>query len=186
MAIQMMGQKALYLLEKKLDEIKERVENNIGVIDNEQIRLLWFLSPPIYNFELLHYAEKYGAVVVQSWIELVFSGYDQTLLDPANPLESIARKLMCRPDSPNFQFFPEAMIKVVKQLKVDGVIDAVMRSCGVVPGLLRTLKDGVFKATGVPSLLVDADYSDDRECDETAVKASLDTFIATLLRKKGV
>jgi benzoyl-CoA reductase/2-hydroxyglutaryl-CoA dehydratase subunit BcrC/BadD/HgdB len=185
MAVQTMGQKAFHLMEKKRDEVKERVEKGIGVIDNERIRLLWFLSPPVYNLDLLHHAEKDGAVVVQSWIDPVFAGYDAAVLDPDHPLESIARKLMYRPDSPNFQTFPEILAKKVKDFQIDGVISAVMRSCAVIPGQMRRLKDHVFDQLGVPTLMIDADYGDQRECDEVAIIDNLDSFVAALLARKG-
>jgi benzoyl-CoA reductase/2-hydroxyglutaryl-CoA dehydratase subunit BcrC/BadD/HgdB len=186
MAVHTMGQKAFHLLEKKRDEVQQRAQKRIGVIDDERVRLLWFLSPPVYNLDLLHHAEKDGAVVVQSWIEPVFAGYDATVLDPDHPLESIARKLMCRPDSPNFQTFPEILAKRVKDFQIDGLVNAVMRSCGLVPGQMRRLKDRVFNELGVPTLMIDADYSDERECDAAAIMESLDSFVAALLARKGV
>lgn len=185
MSVQMRGQRAFPLVEKQRDELKERVEKGIGVIDNEKLRLFWFAVPPVYNFEILHYPEKYGAVVVKCWVERVFNGFDPTVLDPDHPLESIAKKLLTRPDNPNFQLFPDAMADIVRDWRIDGVVAAVKRSCGVVPSAMRRLKDSVFEVTGVPTLIVDADYADSREFDEESITASLDSFVETLLARKG-
>lgn len=179
------GRQALPLQEKKRDELRERVESGIGVIDGETLRLLWYVSPPLYNFELLHYPEKFGAVVVTSWIERTFIGYDPSVLDPDRPLESLAKRLLTRVDGPTFQFLPGELIRIVKDLKIDGVVAAMMRSCSVMPAQMRRLRDDLLEATGVPTLLVDVDYLDSRECDETQITGSLDSFVATLLEGKG-
>ena len=184
-ALHLEGRKAFPLLERKRDELRERVENGIGIIDGERLRLMWYVSPPLYNFELLHYPEKYGAVVVTSWIERTFVGYDPSVLDPKRPLESLARRLLTRVDSPTFQDLPGEVIQMVKDLRIDGVVTAMMRSSSVMPAQLRKLRDEVLKATGVPSLLVDVDYLDSRECDETQLTAGLDSFVETLLEAKG-
>jgi benzoyl-CoA reductase/2-hydroxyglutaryl-CoA dehydratase subunit BcrC/BadD/HgdB len=185
MSVHMRGQRAFPLVEKQRDELKERVEKGIGVIDDEKLRLFWFAVPPVYNFEITHYPEKYGAVVVKCWIERVFNGFDPTVLDPDHPLESMARKLLTRPDNPNFQLLPEAVVNIVKDWRIDGVVAAVKRSCGATPSQMRRLKDAILEATGVPTMIVDADYADSREFDEESIAASLDSFVETLLSRKG-
>lgn len=42
-----------------------------------------------------------------------------------------------------------------------------------------------MKETGVPSIVFDLDGVDDREHDEAVAKASLDSFVETLIAKKG-
>jgi hypothetical protein len=50
---------------------------------------------------------------------------------------------------------------------------------------MRRLKDHVFDQLGVPTLMIDADYGDQRECDEVAILDNLDSFVAALLARKG-
>jgi benzoyl-CoA reductase/2-hydroxyglutaryl-CoA dehydratase subunit BcrC/BadD/HgdB len=119
-------------------------------------------------------------------MDRVFAGYDPAVLDPDKPLESVARKLLCRPDNPNFQLLPEAVTKLVRDFQIDGVVAAVKRSCCITPSQMRRIKDEVYKATGVPTVILDADYGDSREYDDEATTAALDSFVETLLAKKGV
>ena len=53
------------------------------------------------------------------------------------------------------------------------------------PAQMRRLKDHVFDELGVPTLMIDADYGDERECDAVAIKENLDSFVAALLARQG-
>jgi hypothetical protein len=49
----------------------------------------------------------------------------------------------------------------------------------------RLIKDAILRETGVPSVIFDLDGVDQREYDAAATKENLDTFVETLLAKKG-
>jgi hypothetical protein len=51
---------------------------------------------------------------------------------------------------------------------------------------MQTLaKQTLMKETGVPYIVFDWDNVDDREHDEAVAKATVDSFVETLLAKKG-
>ncbi|MFH1436320.1 MAG: 2-hydroxyacyl-CoA dehydratase family protein [Pseudomonadota bacterium] len=174
------------LFKRLRDEVKERVDRKIGVVEDEKLRLMWVGLPPLNDFKLLNYTEKHGAVMVKHMLEfLVGFSLDPDLMDPEKPLESIARAQLSSPANPMYQASIDYFVKAVKDYKVDGVICVIMRSCGHVPGMQRMTKEEIFKETGVPALIFDLDGSDAREYDEAATKAHLDSFVETLLARKG-
>lgn len=55
---------AVKFLEQVLAEVKERVAEKTGVIEDEQIRLFWDNIPLWYNMGIFNYFEKMSGVVV--------------------------------------------------------------------------------------------------------------------------
>jgi benzoyl-CoA reductase/2-hydroxyglutaryl-CoA dehydratase subunit BcrC/BadD/HgdB len=176
----------LELFEKLRDQLKERVERGIGVVENERLRLLWLGIPPLCDFHLLNYPEKHQAVVAKSMLEFL-TGFtlDPELIDPQAPLESLARAQLASPANPLIQGSIDYFLQAVRDYRIDGVIAVVKRTCGLIPGTLRLTKEALSRATGVPSVVFDLDGVDQREYDREAAKAHIDSFIETLLARKG-
>ncbi|MBN2496799.1 MAG: 2-hydroxyacyl-CoA dehydratase [Deltaproteobacteria bacterium] len=178
--------RTLGIFERYRDELKERVERGHGVVENERLRLMWIGMPPLCDFKLLNYPEKHGAVVVKSMLEFL-TGFDldPETLDPEEPLESLARAQLVSPANPTIEQTLDYFTRAAADYRVDGVINVVKRSCGLLPGMQRLTKEAIFEATGVPSMIFDLDGVDVREYDPEATKANLDAFVETLLARKG-
>ena len=118
------------IFERYRDELKERVENRIGVVEDEKLRLMWMGLPPLCDFKLLDYLEKHGAVVVKSMLEYL-TGFtlDPDLMIPENPLESLARAQLLSPANPFTQSSVDYFVKAAKEYRIDGLISVVKRSC---------------------------------------------------------
>ncbi len=176
----------LELFERLRDQLKERVEQGIGVVENEKLRLLWLGIPPLCDFHLLNYPEKYQAVVAKSMLEFL-TGFtlDPELIDPERPLESLARAQLASPANPLIQGSLDYFVQAVRDYRIDGVVAVVKRTCGLIPGMLRLTKEAISRATGVPAVVFDLDGVDQREYDRAAAKANLDSFIETLLARQG-
>ena len=174
------------IIERYRDELKERVEEGVGVVDNERLRLMWIGMPPLCDFKLLNYPERHGAVVVKSMLEYL-TGFtlDPALIDPEEPFESLARAQLTSPANPTIGGTIDYFVQAAKDYRVDGVINVVKRTCGLLPGMQRLTKEAIWEAAGVPSLVFDLDGVDEREYDAEATKAQLDSFVETLLAKKG-
>jgi benzoyl-CoA reductase/2-hydroxyglutaryl-CoA dehydratase subunit BcrC/BadD/HgdB len=184
--IQLPGtQLGVTLFERLLKELKGKVERGEGILDDEKLRLLWFGVPPFYNMGLLNYVEKYGAVVVKSMIEYIAGGaYDPSIMDPDKPLESLAYKALVDIVNPISENMVNFIRETVKDFHIDGVIGVVKRSCGLLPGYMRPVKDAVYEDSGVPTTIFDLDGLDIREYDDATSKANLDSFIEALLASK--
>jgi benzoyl-CoA reductase subunit B len=175
----------LDLIERLRDEVKERVEKGVGVVDQEKIRLLWVGMPPTCDFALLNYPEQYGAVIAKSTLEfLVGFPLSPRLLDPEEPLVSIARAMLASPSNPMYNSAIDWIVQETKAYKIDGVICTVERTCSLTPGMLRLTKDAISRETGLPSIVFDVNGGDEREYDPAAAKANIDSFIESLLTSK--
>lgn len=184
--IQLAGtQLGVTLFERLLRELKGKVERKEGILDDEKLRLLWFGVPPFFNMGLLNYVEDYGAVVVKSMIEYIAGGaYDPSIMDPEKPLESLAYKALVDIVNPTSENMVDFIVRTVKDFQIDGIIGAVKRSCGLLPGYMRQVKDAVYKESSVPTTIFDLDGLDIREYDDATSKANLDSFIEALLASK--
>jgi benzoyl-CoA reductase/2-hydroxyglutaryl-CoA dehydratase subunit BcrC/BadD/HgdB len=177
--------RTLEIFERYRDELKERVARGHGVVEHERLRLMWIGMPPLCDFKLLNYPERHGAVVVKSMLEYL-TGFtlDPALIDPEEPFESLARAHLTSPANPTIQGTLDYFVKAAKDYRVDGVINVVKRTCGLLPGMQRLTKEAIWEAAGVPSLVFDLDGVDSREYDAEATKAQLDSFVETLLARK--
>lgn len=173
-------------LERLRDELAARVARREGVVPNERLRLLWIGIPPLCDFELLNYSERHGAVVVKNMLEFL-TGFtlDPALMDPEQPFESLARAQLASPANPQLQTAIDYFVRATRDYQVDGVISVVKRTCGFIPGMQRLIKDAILRETGVPSVIFDLDGVDQREYDAATTKENLDTFVETLLQRKG-
>lgn len=172
--------------ERLRDELKERVERGHGVIENEKLRLLWLGIPPLSDFKLLSCAESQGAVFAKNLVEFLTGfNHEPDLMDPDKPLETIARAHLSNPVNPASKAWLDYFVGVTRDYKIDGVVSVVQRSCGMIPCLQRITKETIYRETGVPTLVFDLDCIDSREYDPAATKASINSFVETLLRKKG-
>ena len=175
----------LTLLEKVLKEVKEKKEKKEGLVEDEKVRLMFWGLPPVFNMQLLDSVEKYGAVWVTYMLECATGGaFDPSYIDPEMPLESIARRTLIDIVNPISSNMVEHTVQDAKDFKIDGVVVVVKRSCGLIPGFARQIKDAVYKGTGKPTTIFDLDGLDSREYDDATIRNSLDSFIETLLASK--
>ena len=174
------------LFERLRDQLKERVEKGEGVVEVEKLRLLWLGVPPLFDFRLLNYTEKHGAVVVKHMLDFL-TGFpiDPNLIDPERPLESIALTQLASPANPTSEGLIRYFVKTVQDYRIDGVIAVVSRACGYIPPIQRFLKDAIYGQTGVPSIILDLDGGDQREYVAEATHGALDAFVETLLARKA-
>ena len=176
---------ALDMFAQLRDELKERVENKIGVLDDEKLRLYFFGVPALYNMELLNYPEKYGAIIIKNWLEYLFGGaFDPNILNPEKPLESLAIQAITHILNPPFARMLDFTVKEAKDFQADGVLSVVKRSCGLLPGMTRPIKDAIFDKADIPTTIFDLDGLDTRERDDVTAVTNIDSFIETLLASK--
>jgi benzoyl-CoA reductase/2-hydroxyglutaryl-CoA dehydratase subunit BcrC/BadD/HgdB len=168
------------------DELQEKVDRKLGIVEHEKLRLMWVGVPPLCDFKLLNYSERHGAVVVKSLVELL-AGFtlDPKLMDPETPLESLARAHLCGPINPTGQGLVDYFVGAVRDYRIDGVLAVVKRTCGLLPSLQRLNQEAIREATGVPTVIFDLDGVDAREYDAAATHAAIDAFVEVLLARKG-
>jgi len=158
------------------DEVRQRVKDGIGVIDNERFRLIWDNLPLWFSLRVFEYLNSLGAIVVAE----VFSHTWAGSLDQAKPLESLARKYLPNMANSSVQRRVDIIVNLVKDFHVNGVVLPTNWGCRMMSLSETIVRDALYKKLGVQSLIIDVDSSDWRVAGEEQVKERLATFLETL------
>jgi benzoyl-CoA reductase/2-hydroxyglutaryl-CoA dehydratase subunit BcrC/BadD/HgdB len=173
-------QEGLDFVERMREEVRERVVQNQGVLEEERCRLLW-LGPIVnYDLGLFHYFEELGAVVLQWELECSYTGSYGGLLDPANPLESMARKMVSNLYNGALENRMEAIRRLAGRLKVDGLVLFNTWPCKRLAGSQRAIKERVAQELGLPLLFLEADSVDSRSYAPETLRQQIEDFVEML------
>jgi benzoyl-CoA reductase/2-hydroxyglutaryl-CoA dehydratase subunit BcrC/BadD/HgdB len=169
-----------------LDELKQRVDQKIGQVPDEQVRIYWDGMPVWGRLRFLAetFAENQAAVVAStycnSWI------FDR--FNPEKPLESIAeaytRIFINRGENAKL----EILTRLAEQFRVDGVVFHDSKTCFNNANSRFGLPKRFQAATRIPTLTIDGDLNDLRFFSDGQTKTRLETFIEQLKvrsRQKG-
>ncbi len=182
-AVTMAGTKeAADFYQRVVDEMKERVAQGKGVLENERFRLVFDGIPPWFNMGLFNYLHKFGALSVEElyprlWCETV---------DPEKPLESLAIKYMySMGHTTTFTQFLEYNRDRVKDWKIDGAILWNLTTCRLMAVILNPRDKTSFeRELGIPALMLDADQVDPRRFAHAQVISRIDAFMEMLEQRK--
>jgi benzoyl-CoA reductase/2-hydroxyglutaryl-CoA dehydratase subunit BcrC/BadD/HgdB len=153
-----------------LAALDERIEQGVGALKQEKVRLVWDNLPIWHRMRWLgeRFAERGVALVASSytnaWGELA------PMIDPEKPLESGARTYL----HPILNRGTGHKLAVIQQLVSDYQAD------GVVLHSDRSCKPYSVGAEGIPALLFEADHNDPRSFSEEQAAARLDAFLEIL------
>ncbi len=183
-----------------LDETRYRVENGIAAIANEQLRLMSDTQPPWGFLSIFRYMEKFGAISVGSLYTYGLIGIWEdkpdgswgprtTPMDKGIEINDRETALRLYADwtlsKPEWQHFysphikTEMMARIAREWKIDGVMLHYNRGCeGLSIGIAEN-RLGLIEA-GLPVMTFEGNMGDEREFDESRVKARFDAFMETL------
>ena len=175
-------QTAVDFLTKVRDEIREKAESGMGVIENEKLRLFWDNIPLWYNMGLFNYFEKSGGVVVAETYSAAWS----LRMDPNDPIRSLAMKsLTSYPmvSCVSISKRKEMVLKACRDYAIDGVIFHRNKSCVPITLGQMEIKRELENQLGIPSVIIDADHMDDRNFSVAQFQTRADAFMEMLLNK---
>ena len=171
-------QEAVEYYERLLDEMSERVKEGVGVLENEKFRLLLSGIPYWHHLRMFNYLEeKYGAVFVY---ELYTATWGMASLNSAKPFESIAYKTLLNPTNMPIRWSKDWISGLVKDFDIDGIVLLSSRSCKATSIGNLTIQKVLREEYGIPSVVLEADHTDDRVYSEAEVTARLDAFMEVL------
>jgi len=176
---------AVDFLTKVRDEVRERAEGKIGIIENEKLRLFWDNIPLWYNMGLFNYFEKMGGVVVAETYSAAWS----IRLDVKNPLDALAMKsLMSYPlvSCVSIKKRKEMVLKACREYSIDGAILHRNKSCVPITLGQMDIKRELEEKLGIPSVIIDADHMDERNFSVAQFQTRVDAFMEMLHEKKGI
>lgn len=169
---------AIEYYERLLNEVSERVKDGVGVIEDEKFRLLLSGIPFWHHLKLFNYLEdKYKAVFVH---ELYTATWGLASLDAAQPFESLAFKMLFNPTNMPQPWLEKWFVKIVKDFDVDGMVLLSSRSCKATSILNVAVQKFLRERHGIPSVIIEADHTDDRAYSDAQAKAKLDIFMEVL------
>ena len=161
-----------------LEELEERIANNIAAVNDERHRIYWD-GMPIWG-RLRDHSELFsdlGANVLastycNSWI---FSAFD-----PDDPFHSMARAytelFIVRSDD-----YKETYLKeMLNSFKVDGIIYHDAKCCPNNSNASYAMPQRLEQQTGVPSLIINADLIDLRLISDEQTNTNVEAFIEQL------
>lgn len=167
------------------DELAATVAEGRSAVANERYRMMTLFMPPMYLIGFLdRLSREYGAVSVT---EPFFCNWGEGQLDPAKPLESVARKSYMLPEARMFgPMSDKAIAEIVdsaKRYKVDGAIYYADVGCRHTCATIKLFKDALAEID-VPVLTVDCDVVDPTITSEGEVREKLERFFELLDDRK--
>jgi benzoyl-CoA reductase subunit B len=187
-----------------LDEVQYRVDNGIAAIADEQCRLMSDTQPPWGFLSIFRYMEKFGAISVGSlytfgligiWEEKPDGTWGPRTTPMENGIEINDRDAALRLyadwtlSKPEWQHFysphlkTDMMARIAREWKLDGILLHYNRGCeGLSVGIAEN-RLGLIEE-GFPVMTFEGNMGDEREFDESRVKARFDAFMETLGKKK--
>ena len=171
-------QEAVEYYERLLDEVSGRVKEGVGALEEERFRLLLSGIPYWHHLRMFNYLEeKYGAVFVH---ELYTATWGLASLNPAKPFESLAYKALLNPTNMPISWSKDWISGLVKDFDVDGIVLLSSRSCKATSIGNLTIQKVLREEYGIPSVVLEADHTDDRAYSEAEVISRLDAFMEML------
>ncbi|MFX0000397.1 MAG: 2-hydroxyacyl-CoA dehydratase subunit D [Candidatus Hermodarchaeota archaeon] len=161
-----------------LTELQERIEKNIGAVEDERFRLYWE-GMPIWG-RLKHYSELFAALRVcvvastycNSWI---FSAFDEK--DPFRSMAKAYTELfIVRSD----EFKEKYLNEMVEFFKIDGIIFHDAKTCPHNTNSRYGMPQRLEKDVGIPNLIINGDLNDLRCLSDEQSRTSIEAFIEQL------
>ena len=176
------------LYKKMYKEAKERVDNGVGALEQENYRLMFEGIPFWYQLKYFGMLERFGAIIVYEPYTYAFSKYMNPKVTKEmvfnHPIEAMAELML----SFWYIYDLETRIKkfeeTVREWKVDGVLLHNNLSCRPNSCGLYDLKRHLMDDFDIPCLIIDADMNDPRKFNEVQITNQIESFIEILRQRK--
>jgi benzoyl-CoA reductase/2-hydroxyglutaryl-CoA dehydratase subunit BcrC/BadD/HgdB len=168
------------------DELKERVDNGIGAIDNEKYRLLWGVGlPPWHSMYILDYFINFGAVFAAETAYMIPEPFELPS-DISDPVEIIALRAFERnsalqrrgQESGGVPPLAQAHLERIKDYSIDGVVMHITRSCRA-STMGQILVRNVIRDhyPSMPVMFMESDIIDLDTFSDVETKNRIDSFM---------
>lgn len=183
---------ALEFYQRVHAEVKEKVDNKVGAVPNEQYRMMFSELPPWHSVGFFDdIAEKFGiAMAIESWNYHAPTPLPAEDLDGVtDPLEIIARltynKFMehsctARDFNTSPAYFHASYFKWAEEYKIDSFFAHPLMSCRPATYTLMQCKSGLEEKLKVPGIVVNGDIVDLRVFNPEETFSKVEAFIETM------
>lgn len=162
-----------------LAEMRQRVEQGIGILPSERHRILWDNIPIWYEMRNLGrlFLELETCLVADTYT----SAWSFTGVDIGNPVASMARIYSEVYLNINLERMTEKQVSLAERYNVDGMILHSNRSCKPYSLGQYDLAREFTRQTGLPALIIEADHTDSRWYNRSEVENRIRDFVDNLL-----
>ncbi|TFH40929.1 MAG: 2-hydroxyacyl-CoA dehydratase, partial [Chrysiogenales bacterium] len=167
-----------------LAELKARIAEGIGMVPNEQYRLLWDNLPVWFKTRWLSdkFASHNAALVASTYTNAWCSVVD--LIDE----NDLAGSLGIASSSIYINISIDKMLgelgEMIRKYDVDGLVMHSNRSCKPYSLGQYDIQKMVMKEFGIPSLIIEADQVDERNFSDGQIETRIDAFMETIKSRR--
>jgi benzoyl-CoA reductase/2-hydroxyglutaryl-CoA dehydratase subunit BcrC/BadD/HgdB len=178
-------QEAIKYFETLKQELAEDVARGKGAVEQEKHRIAWLCSSPLYAMHIFDWLEQeYKAVVVMDMLLNYFPKSVLPTLDPAKPIEYLARKSYAMGATKAFggpiEYAAETARDIVNEYKADSAVFYALTGCKQGCSISRFLRDTLQKELGVPTLIIDGDSMDPSVISPEEIMTKLEGYFEAL------
>ena len=171
-------QEAIDAYKLLLEELRERVAEGSGAIENERYRIYWD-GMPVWGRLSMH-SKLFAGLDANVIASTYCSSWIFTALDPAEPFESMARAytelFIVRADDYKEKYIREKL----ETFQCDGIVYHDAKTCPNNTNCQYGMPQRLEKKTGIPSLTIQGDLNDLRMLSDEQTKTNVEAFIEQL------
>ena len=157
------------------DELIDRIESKKIDPSKEKIRIMWIQNRIQYKFPIEKMLEDFGVkIVVDELNDVTWEP-----MDPDNPFESIAKRIISIPYSLGTNERIAHMQLLAREYKLDGAINPCHWGCRQGTGV-RGLTTKGLKDVNIPVLNLEIDCVDSRNLAQGQIETRLEAFVEML------
>ncbi len=161
-----------------LSELEERINNNIGALEQENFRLYWE-GMPIWG-RLRKHSELFAGLNSNVLASTYCNSWIFTDLDENEPFISMAKAytelFIVRSD----KIKEEYMEKMFEMFKIDGIIYHDAKTCPNNSNSRYGMPKRLEKKTNIPYLVIDGDLNDLRLISDEQTRTNIEAFVEQL------
>jgi benzoyl-CoA reductase subunit B len=171
------------------EEMAYKAAHGIGTLNDEKYRLTFVGVPcyPIFRRFNELFTEWGGTFVHSTYLWFASGGTNLGFqYDLARPLESLAEGVLISVrDAMDSMFYQDrAIIEMVDEFHLDGVVYHPIKSCRTVSSGLADNRRALMAARDIPSLFIESDMMDRRVVTEAQMKNRIDAFFEGLASRR--
>ncbi|HEY6109486.1 MAG TPA: 2-hydroxyacyl-CoA dehydratase family protein [Gemmatimonadales bacterium] len=172
-----------------VEEMTHKAEHAIGTPIDEKWRLIFVGVPcyPIFRRFSELFSDWGGVFVNSTYLWFASGGANLGFTyDLRRPLESLAEGVLLGVrDAMDSMFFQtQALVKMIDDYAVDGVVFHPIKSCRTVSTGLADTRRALMAVRDIPSLFVESDMMDKRVVSEAQMKNRIDAFFEGLASRR--
>ncbi len=171
-------QKAVDYYKILLKELKERIKNNEGAVQDEKFRLYWE-GMPVWG-RLRAHSELFAGLNACVLASTYCNSWIFTDFDPEDPFRSMAKAyselFIVKSDEAKEKY----MRKMIEFFNIDGVIYHDAKTCPNNSNNRYGMPQRLEKETGIPSITINGDLNDLRLISDEQTKTNIEAFIEQL------